>query len=331
MHMADALLSPAVGAAGWACTAGVLAYSSRRIKDSLDEKKVPLMGVLGAFVFAAQMINFTIPATGSSGHIAGSLLLAILLGPYAAFITIASVITVQALFFADGGILALGWNIINMGFFSCFIVYPLVYKKIAGENPARGRIITGAVLGSVIGLQLGAFAVVLETLFSGISELPFGTFVVLMQPIHLAIGFVEGLITAAVVVFVWNARPEILSAAAHARAIGGVNIKRVLAGLLVAACLTAGILSWFASSNPDGLEWSMFKTAGQEEIAAPADGVHDALGAVQEKTSFLPDYAFKGTEGSNVGTSVSGVVGGAITLLIAFGTGAVLRRKKVNA
>ena len=121
------------------------------------------MGVLGAFIFAAQMINFTIPATGSSGHLAGGMILAILLGPYAAFLTIASVITVQALFFADGGLLALGCNIINMGGFACFIAYPLIYKKIAGARPTKGRILLGALVASILALQMGAFGVVLET------------------------------------------------------------------------------------------------------------------------------------------------------------------------
>ena len=108
MHMADALVSPAVGGAFWAAAAGTIAYCSARVRKDLDDRKVPLMGVLGAFVFAAQMINFTIPATGSSGHLGGGLLLAIVLGPSAAYLTIASVLMIQALFFADGGLLALG-------------------------------------------------------------------------------------------------------------------------------------------------------------------------------------------------------------------------------
>lgn len=98
MHMADALLSPAVGCTMWAAAAGTIAFCSAKVRKDLDDRKVPLMGVLGAFLFAAQMINFTIPATGSSGHIGGGLLLAILLGPYAAFLTIASVLMIQALF-----------------------------------------------------------------------------------------------------------------------------------------------------------------------------------------------------------------------------------------
>src|SRR5512144_1420723 len=135
MHMADALISPAVGGTMWAAAAGLTVYSARKLKEGLDDSKVPLMGVLGAFVFAAQMINFTIPGTGSSGHLSGGLLLAILLGPPAALITIASILMVQALFFADGGVLALGCNIVNMGLFPCFIVYTLLYRPLVGRKP----------------------------------------------------------------------------------------------------------------------------------------------------------------------------------------------------
>ena len=165
MHMADALISPAVGGTMWAATAGLTYYSARKLKEEMDDRKVPLMGVLGAFMFAAQMINFTIPATGSSGHLGGGMILAILLGPYAAFLTMASVLTVQALFFADGGLLALGCNIFNLGFFPCFIAYPLIYKKIVGERPTQGRILLGAMAAAILSLQMGACGVVLETLF----------------------------------------------------------------------------------------------------------------------------------------------------------------------
>jgi cobalt/nickel transport system permease protein len=114
------------------------------------------MGVAGAFVFAAQMINFSIPGTGSSGHIGGGLLLAVLLGPYAAFLVMASVLGVQALFFADGGLLALGANSFNLGFFPAFIAFPLVYRPIVGKRPTGRRIVIGSVLGAVVGLLLGA-------------------------------------------------------------------------------------------------------------------------------------------------------------------------------
>src|SRR4030042_511376 len=108
MHMADALISPAVGTTMCVVSAGLIAYSCKKVKDTADDRKVPLMGVLGAFIFAAQMINFSIPATGSSGHLGGGMILSILLGPYAAFLVMASVLVVQALFFGDGGLLALG-------------------------------------------------------------------------------------------------------------------------------------------------------------------------------------------------------------------------------
>src|SRR5512133_282897 len=139
MHMADALISPAVGGTFWVASAAGLAFSARKLKENADENRIPLMGVLAAFIFAAQMINFTIPGTGSSGHLGGGMILAILLGPWAGFLAMASVLTVQALFFADGGLLALGCNIFNLGVFTCFIAYPLVYRRLAGTSPGSGR------------------------------------------------------------------------------------------------------------------------------------------------------------------------------------------------
>jgi cobalt/nickel transport system permease protein len=340
VHMADALISPAVGGTMWVATAGLIGYSSKKVKTELDDGKVPLMGVLGAFVFAAQMINFTIPATGSSGHLGGGMILAILLGPHAAFLTMASVLTVQALFFADGGLLALGCNIFNLGFFPCFVVYPLLYKKIAGDKPTQGRIMTGALIAAVVGLQMGAFCVVLETLFSGVSELPFRTFVLLMQPIHFGIGLVEGFATAAVVIFVWRARPEILSSGAMSVPVGILSIRRVLVGLLATTVVAGVALSWFASTNPDGLEWSMFKTAGTEKLESPIDDLHASMARIQEKTAILPDYSFKtkrteheaGEQPSwpsvDPRTSLSGLVGSALTLFVAFLIGLVLRRRR---
>jgi len=335
MHMADGLISPAVGGIMWVATAGVASYSIKKIQHDLDDRKVPLMGVMGAFVFAAQMINFSIPATGSSGHLAGGMLLSILLGPYAGFLTMASILAIQALFFADGGLLAYGCNVFNLGFFACFIAYPFIYKQIMRKGYTPGRAFGAIMLSAVVGLQLGAFGVVLETLLSGKTELPFGSFVLLMQPIHLAIGIVEGLVTAAIVAFVWKARPEIIEKASLGKALGNISIKKVFAGLSIVALITAGAFSWFASTHPDGLEWSMLQTAGIEELEAP-DGIHQTLGDIQEKTAFLPDYGF-GTseveeeEGSvqngeawpavSAQTSVAGIIGGVMTLVLAGMTG----------
>jgi cobalt/nickel transport system permease protein len=344
--MSDALISAAVGGTMLAATGGIAAYSVKKIQSDMDEKKIPLMGVMGAFVFAAQMINFTIPGTGSSGHIGGGILLAILLGPYAGFLTMASILLIQALFFGDGGLLAFGCNVFNMGFFTCFVTYPFIYKWITRKGLTAKRIFTASMLSVVLGLQMGAFSVVLQTLFSGKTELPFGTFVLLMQPIHLAIGIGEGLVTAAVIAFVWKARPEILEKSAAGEAFGNISMKKVLISLLIAVVFVGSILSWFASANPDGLEWSMEKTAGTTELEAPA-GIHKTLSQIQEKLAFLPDYGFKSSEAEtsapenkeeawpsvSAGTSVSGIVGGAFTLGLAAFIGVIIsafKKKKKN-
>lgn len=212
MHMSDALLSPAVGGAMYAVSAVSIAYAVQKVKkDDLGEKNLPMMAVAGAFTFAAQMINFTIPGTGSSGHIGGGILLVGLLGGTPAVVTLTAVLLIQCLFFADGGLLALGANIFNMGVIPCLFVCPLIFRPILRKGVTHKRIMIASVVSCVVGLQLGAFCVVLQTLTSGVTELPFHTFVLLMQPIHLAIGFVEGIITAGILNFVYQMRPEILT------------------------------------------------------------------------------------------------------------------------
>ena len=341
MHMADALISPAVGGTMWAASAGLLAFCARKVRQTLDDKMIPLMGVLGAFIFAAQMINFAIPATGSSGHLGGGLILAILLGPYASFLVIASVLTVQAFFFADGGLLALGCNIFNLGFFPAFIAYPLIYKPLAGGARVGWR---GAMLAAILGLQMGAFGVVMETTMSGISDLPFKTFVLMMQPIHLAIGIVEGLVTSAVIAFVSKARPASIPWPASGDG-GSIGLGRVVIRLLIIAAFVGGGLSWFASSHPDGLEWAMGKVSGKEELEKPNVGIYKHLSTIQEKTAVMPDYDFKSVESSmveavettgvqqqakwpavNAGTSIAGLVGGLATMVLAGLIGYGLRR-----
>lgn len=322
MHMSDALLSPAVGATFWAGTLGTIAYCSRKLKEYLDEKMVPLMGVIGAFIFAAQMINFTIPATGSSGHLGGGMILAILLGPYAAFIVMASVLTVQAFFFADGGILALGCNIWNLGIYPCFIAYPLIYRPLTRGNAGPARIVTASLISAVVGLQLGALSVVLETILSGRSELSFSTFSIMMLPIHLAIGLVEGIVTAGVINYVRAAKPEIIESVTASVPLGtAVSVRKIVVSFLVIAVLTGGLLSWFASKKPDGLEWSIEKIYGRPELPEQGDGIAPVLKKIQEKTAFLPDYNFKGEEtkgagesGTGAGTSASGLIGAVIVL-----------------
>jgi len=324
MHMADALLSPAMGGLMWTATAAATVYSARKVQSQLDNRKIPLMGVLGAFVFAAQMINFAIPGTGSSGHLGGGLLLAILLGPHAAFLTLASVLTVQALFFADGGLLALGCNIFNLGFLPCFVAYPFIYKNIVRNRLDSLRLTIGAVLSAIIGLQLGSFGVVLQTYLSGIAALPLFSFLLMMQPIHLAIGLVEGLATAGIVSFLWKSRPEILECAVQEKPLPRVPLRNIIIVLLLTFAFTGGFVAWFASENPDGLEWAIAKVTGTPELDAPQQELHKKLEHIQENTTILPDYGFKASSIPNQNelpplqaqteTSIAGILGGLLVL-----------------
>lgn len=317
MHMADALVSAAVGGSLWALSGGALAACSRRLRHDEDERRVPLMGVLGAFVFAVQMVNFAIPGTGSSGHLVGTLLLSALLGPPAAVLVMGSVLLVQALFFADGGLLAFGCNLFNMGILPAFVAYPLVYRPLA----RRGHPAAGAILGAVAALQLGALAVVLETVLSGLTGLPFRAFLLAMLPIHLPIGLAEGLATALLLRFVRRARPGLLEERPEPAG------RRLLAAGLGAAVLTAGVLSWAASRRPDGLEWSVARVA-PAGASAPEGLVHRLAARLQGRTSILPDYALPGPgAASRGGTSLAGLVGGAATLALVAGAGWLAARR----
>ena len=317
MHMADALLAPAVAATMYVASGTTAGISIHQLKRDDEPQKLPTMAVTAALVFAGQMINYTIPGTGSSGHMCGGMLLSALLGPQAGFLSMIVILAIQCLFFADGGLMALGANIWNMAFYGCSII------------------------GCVVTLQLGAFSVVLETSLSGITELPFGAFVALMQPIHLAIGLVEGLITAAVLTFVFESRPELLRDIDAAG--GGLEAKRSLkatiAILAVVALVVGGGLSLLASSNPDGLEWALFGNAEagyaenmglDEDDFGVSSKAADTAAGIQEATSFLPDYAFAEND-TPVGTTVSGIVGSAmvagVAVLICL-AGGFFRKKK---
>jgi cobalt/nickel transport system permease protein len=213
------------------------------------------------------------------------------------------------------------------------LTFTFIYKPIVAKGLDKKAITLASILAVVIGLQIGAFGVVLETLVSGITELPFGTFVLLMQPIHLAIGLVEGIITAAVLCFVHSARPELLeSAISGGRVKSGTPIGKIVAVFAVVAALVAGGLSIFASSSPDGLEWAMEKTAGTAELEREGPVFEAAAGTV-ESTAFLPDYAFKNGEGSGGETAIAGIVGSIITVIVAGGAGLLIHtlRKKKSA
>jgi cobalt/nickel transport system permease protein len=312
--MADALVTPAVAGTMYVLSTGAAAYSIKKVRLEDDPKKIPVMGVMGAFVFATQMLNFTIPGTGSSGHLCGGMMLSALLGPYAGFLTMIGVLLIQCLMFADGGLLALGCNVWNMAFYGCFIGALLIWKPIMKKGVTRGKIVLASILGCVLTLQLGAFSVTLETLASGVTELPFSVFLATMQPIHLAIGAVEGLITAAVLTFVNEARPELLWGVGENKSESKLTFKKTIIVLAVAAALCGGVVSLFASAFPDGLEWSMEKVAGTSELETDGS-VYETAENIQTTTSLLPDYAFKDSEAA-VGTSFSGIVGSLMVVII---------------
>jgi cobalt/nickel transport system permease protein len=201
--------------------------------------------------------------------------------------------------------------------------------------------VVAAVVTAVVGLQLGALGVVLQTVASGISSLPTAGFLALMLPIHLAIGLVEGLATAALWLFLRRARPELLQAAP------APVPRRVLAAVALAALLCGSVLSWFASTRPDGLEWSLARAApaqAAEPPAAVATATHTRLAALQQQTAWLPGYARAGTGAEAQApeapkpypdvdgtTSLAGVAGGFATLALVTVVALGLRRRRTRA
>ena len=352
MHMADALLAPAVAITMYAASGVTAGISAHKLSKEEDNSKLPTMAVTAALVFAGQMINYTIPGTGSSGHMCGGMLLSSLLGPQAGFLSMIVILAIQCLFFADGGLMALGANIWNMAFYGCFVGYYLIWKpvmkshmfsKMSGKSAQRAKIILASILGCVITLQLGAFSVVIETSLSGITDLPFGAFVALMQPIHLAIGLIEGLITSAVLIFVYEARPELLMDVEQTGKQGRkLSLKATIAVLAAVTLVVGGGLSLLASSNPDGLEWALFgneeggygKNMGlDEENYGTSSPVADTAQQIQNNTALFPDYAFKDSE-SAIGTTFSGIIGSAIVAAVVFIIcllGGFFRKKKAAA
>lgn len=349
MHMADALLAPTVAATMYVASGATAGISINKLKKDDDTQKLPVMAVSAALIFAGQMINYTIPGTGSSGHLCGGMLLSALLGPYAGFLSMIVILAIQCLFFADGGLMALGANCWNMAFYGCFVGYFLIWRPIMKgslfgktKNSQRLRIIIASILGCILTLQLGAFSVVIETSLSGITELPFGAFVALMQPIHLAIGLIEGLITAAVLCFVYEARPELIREVnlEDGKISGKYSLKTTIIILAIVVAIIGGGLSLLASGNPDGLEWSLFgnSDAGysqnmglDEDDYGISSSVADTAATIQESTAFLPDYAFANSD-SAAGTTVSGLLGSAIVagvaILVCFAGGFFRKKDK---
>lgn len=242
LHIPDGFLNLPTALLGWLATAVLLTIAVRRTQSELGERQIPLMGVMAAFIFAAQMINFPV-AGGTSGHLLGGALAAIALGPWAAMLVMASVIGVQGLLFQDGGLVVMGANILNMGLLTVLLGYGL-YRGVLGRR--RGVRLAVAGVAAWLSVMAGALATSLELWLSGTARLDI--VVPAMLSVHLLIGIGEALITVAALAFILRTRPDLLEATGEAR--GGRGW--VVGGLI--AALAVVLLAPLASVNPDGLQ-----------------------------------------------------------------------------
>jgi cobalt/nickel transport system permease protein len=339
MHMANELLSVPVAAGTLALAAGGMGFVCRKVSQAVTSQKLALMGIMGAFVFAAQMVNFQLPAMpGTSGHMVGAVLLAIILGPHAGVLVICSVVIIQCLIFQDGGLLALGCNIINMALVPGYLGYYLYSSFTAGSFSSL-RTYIGTMLACMVAIEAGAVLVPIEAALSGVLVVPFSVFLITMLGVHFLVGFVEGLITVAVLAYLQQVRPDIVTGSLK----GKIRLSRtaVLATLAMFAMVTAAGLSLFASAMPDGLEWSYADRPDQPEfepVVSNKDSTITAVDYFQDKYSLLPDYSVRtaklgkvSDEKTNLSagwTSFAGVAGSAITMLTVWLVARLLRKRQ---
>lgn len=309
MHIPDGFLSVVVSIVLWIISIIFIGVALRKTNKELGERDVPLMGVLAAAIFAGQMLNFSVTG-GTSGHLLGAALAAILLGPWPAILVMTSVVSVQALLFQDGGILALGTNIFNMAIVGVFVAYavytPLtrLFKKhswglfVAGFAAAWSSILAAALS---CGLQLA---------LSGTS--PANIAIPAMGAIHGLIGIGEGLITTGALAFLFAARKDLLmrgeSSPAGNRAI-------LIGGSLIALVLV--VLSPLASSHPDGLEW----------VAEEHGFIETAREAFYQ---ILPDYILPGISDPALATIAAGILGVVIVFGVAYGIARAEKRSSAQ-
>ena len=284
LHIPDGFLSLAVSIVSWLLTLLVLNIAVRRT-EMLDEKQVPLMGVMAAFIFAAQMINFPV-AGGTSGHLLGGALAAIMLGPWAGMLVMTAVVAVQGLLFQDGGLLVMGANILNMGLVTAAIGFGL-YK--AAEGRQRVLKLGAAGLGAWLSVMAGALFTALQLWLSGTARLDI--VMPAMLSVHALIGIGEALITVAALSFIIRTRPDLLDES-ESPARGGKNW--IFVGLLLS--LLVVFLSPFASANPDGLE----------RVAIDLGFISQGADAPY---STLPDYTVPFLGETGLSTIIAGAVG----------------------
>jgi cobalt/nickel transport system permease protein len=270
LHIPDGFLNIKIALVGWIFASLIIAKAIRQTRNQLGERQIPLMGVMAAFIFASQAINFPV-AAGTSGHLLGGALAAITLGPWAATLMMTAVIVTQGLLFQDGGLLVMGWNILNMGVFTAFAGYAgytLMQRLFDGNERTR---LPSAFVGAWFSVQVGAVATAFELALSGTS--PLNLALPAMAAVHALIGIGEGFITAGAIAMLQKIRPEVLNAGE--RAPGRSTALFVVSSFVV--IIVVILLSPFASSHPDGLE-----------VVAQAVGFSES--AIDPILKIMPDY-----------------------------------------
>lgn len=299
LHIPDGFLSIVVSIICWVITIITLGFAISKTNKALGEKQVPLMGVMAAFIFAAQMINFPV-AGGTSGHLLGGALAAIVLGPWAGMLVMTAVVAVQGLLFQDGGLLVMGANVLNMGLVTAAIGYGL-YRSAAGQSKVVKLSVAG--VAAWLSVMAGALFTALQLWLSGTSQL--GIVIPAMLGVHALIGLGEALITVAALSFILQARPDLLGEGSES-AKGGRGW--ILAGGLIA--LAVVLISPLASGDPDGLE----------RVAINMGFIDAGLDASYQ---VIPDYTLPFLGETALSTIVAGVIGifvvGAVVVLIGRG------------
>jgi cobalt/nickel transport system permease protein len=303
LHIPDGFLSLPVALVSWVITLILLAIAVRKSQNQLSERQVPLMGVMAAFVFAAQMINFPVVG-GTSGHFLGGALVAIVLGPWAGILVMASVVGVQALLFQDGGLLVMGANILNMGLLTALIGYGL-YRAVAKQKRGIRMLVAGS--GAWLAIMAGALSTAIQLWLSGTS--PANFVFPAMIGIHALIGIGEALITVAALTFIEQVRPELLRNE-NLQARGGLGW--VVGGVVIS--LVVVLLSPFASGDPDGLE----------RVAADLGFIGQGKDAPFQ---ILSDYSIPFLNDAGLSTILAGTIGAIMVAVAVFLVGKALYRK----
>ena len=317
MHIPDGFLNAGTSAGGGIVAAGGVAYGLRRARAVAEDNAIPLAGLASAYVFAVQMLNFPV-ANGTSGHLLGGVLAAVLVGPWLGMICVTVVLVVQALVFADGGLSALGINAINMALLGSLGGYAIFTgaRGVVGRG-RRGVLISTAVAAwSAPVLAAAGFTV--EYAIGGNGAVSTETVMWSMLGIHALIGVGEAVITTLTVGAVIASRPDLVHGARCAQLATAGRRRPMKTFIAATACVTVALVAGlgpFASSNPDGLE----KVAAEKGIVAPS--------TTTPSRTPLAGYSISGID-DEIGTSLAGVAGTAITVTLGLGVLAVARHRR---